>query len=99
MEIQRVYQLSQTEFDAIKGTELFSVLVSHKFSVTLPPSSSAISSLKDGQDLAEFVEMHVTGPWYVCVELRGDRFNKYTYYFSNEEDACFFEKDALQCES
>lgn len=91
-----MYQLSQPEFEATKGTELFSALLSHKFSVSLPPSPSAISSLKDGQDLAEFVEMHVTGPWYVCVELRGDRFNKYTYYFSSDEDACFFEKDVLK---
>lgn len=96
MKIERVHQLTQTELDAVKGTPLYAELVARKFSVTLPSTSSSIGALQQGKDLAEFVEMHMTGPWYVCVEMRDSKFNQYTYYFSNNEDACFFEKNTLK---
>jgi hypothetical protein len=95
MEIKRVYQLTQREFDALKGTELYALLVARKFSVTLPASASAISALEKGQDLARFVEMYATGPWYVCTEMQSG-LDKYTFFFSNDEDTCFFEKDVLK---
>lgn len=95
MEIRRVYQLTQREFDALKGTELFASMVARKFSVSLPASSSAIAALDKGQDLAKFVEMYATGPWYVCTEMHGG-LDKYTFFFSNDEDTCFFEKDVLK---
>lgn len=95
MEIRRVYQLTQREFDALRGTNLFAELVSRKFSVLLPSSSSAIASLEKGQDLAKSVEHTATAPWYVCTEMHEGR-DQYTFFFSTDEDACFFEKDMLE---
>lgn len=87
MHIRRVYALSTKEFDGLVGTELFARLVSRKYMLIFPSSISYCEQSDLEESARTLVEMNATGPWYSY---------RNTYYFSNDEDSCFFEKDVLK---
>jgi len=87
MHVQRVYSLTTREFEGLFGTDLFSCLVSRKYVIQFPSSSNIMDGFDYDESVRSLVEMHATGPWYA---------HRNTYYFSNDNDACFFEKDVLE---
>jgi hypothetical protein len=86
MDIRRTYQLTHSEFEALAGTQLYANLVSRKYVINLP-SSSIVAKMDQEKMLNHLIDLHATGPWYCYAD---------TYFFSNDDDACFFEKDMLE---
>lgn len=94
MDIERTYQLTTEEFRGLHGTELYASMIARKFSVRID-SPGGIDIVNSAENLAELVDLHATGPWYAICEGSHNFQYTYKYYFSNDEDCCFFEKDVL----
>ncbi len=93
IKVQKLYQLVRSEFEGLRGTELFARLVTNKYQVEMPRDKTPMELAQLRTYICHLVENNSTDVWFV--EGTKNDFIM-VFYFASSQDACFLSKDVLQ---